>query len=286
MGVRDKYRKSTKPIRVGLVNRNDIRIGRRRNVKPKLYIEKTYVDYDVVICIPSHERYEKIKKLISQFYEQQTKYTFKIILLNDGSKNNLYDKLPEHYPEIIYLKNDVPNGKLLHWYCYNQMWEHLKNIECHAVLQMDDDFILCDNFLDTITDIYFEQKEINDHMRGISPHKWSFRRINVKHENWWNRTDFVDGISLLDINVIENMNYVMHAVTSRDVTQSGAPVGTWDQINETVNIMDGYYYRTLESLVYHNGNNDSKLHGDHRINGKGVFSQKLCESLKKYKDYE
>lgn len=290
MNDKDKIRMGTKsspsftPISVGLISRKEIRNNKRTLLPPKHYDKKIFVDYDVVICIPSHERYEKIKRLISQFHEQPTKYTYKIILLNDGSKSHSYDKLIEEFPEIIYIKNDEPNGKLKHWYCYSQMWEHLKNIECHAVLQMDDDFILCDNFLDTILDIYFERKEIDDHMRGISPHTWSFKKGKVKHENWWNQIDFVDGISLLDVSVIENMNYVMHAITSRDVTQTGVPVGTWDQINATVNKMRGYYYRTPESLVYHDGNNDSKLHGDHRINGKGVFTKKLTESLKKYHD--
>lgn len=288
MGVRDKDRASAKPpirVQVGLVSRNEIRTGRKRKPKPKIYHKKLIVDYDIVICIPSHERYQKVRRLISQFYEQETKYSFKIILLNDGSNDKSYDKLIDEFSEIIYLKNDKPNGKFLHWYCYNQMWKFLKDIECHAVLQMDDDFILCDNFLDTITDIYFEQKNIDDNMRGISPHTWSFINKKIDNEGWWNNNVFVDGISLLDIEVIKSINYQMQPV-DEIVKNAGVPVRAWTQINENVNRLGGYYYRTPESLVYHDGNNDSKLHGDVRINGKGVFTQKLCDSLKKYENYE
>ncbi len=288
MGVRDKLRASMsppKPLPVDLVSRNEIRTGRKHVIKPKPYHKKLYVDYDVIICIPSHERYEKVKNLIYQFNEQPTKYTFKIILLNDGSNDESYDELNKEFPNIIYLKNNKPNGKLLHWYCYNQMWKHIKNIECHAVLQMDDDFILCDDFLDTIIDIYFEQKAIDDNIRGISPHTWSFKNNEIKYESWWDDENFVDGISLLDVEIIKKMNYEMQPV-DKIVENAGVPVRTWTQINKMVIELGGYYYRTPESLVYHNGNNDSKLHSNIRINGKGVFTQRLCESLKKYKNYE
>ena len=268
-------------------SRNEIRTGIKWNHIPitssTVYNKKKYVDYDVVISIPSYDRYLKVKRLISQFYDQSTMYTFKIVLLNDGSPSKDYDELSKIFPEIIYLKNDKPNGKKLHWYCYNQLWEFLKNIECHAVLQTDDDFIICDNFLNKIVDIFFDQKNKNNNVRGISPHMWSFSKYNVDFEAWWNKNDFVDGISLLDIEVIKAMNYEMHDITTRDVTQVGAPVGAWDQINDMVRKMNGFYYRTSESLAFHDGNDDSKLHGDHRSKGgKGIYTKKITESLKKY----
>lgn len=268
------------PVRVGLVGKTYKKTPQRH----KEFKKKIYVDYDVVICIPSHDRYEKVKRLLTQFHEQKTKYTFKIILLNDGSTNKSYDNLINEFPEIIYLKNEKPNGKVLHWYCYNQMWKNLKNIECHAILQMDDDFILCDNFLDTIVNIYFEQKNKNDYMVGISPHTWSFNKITTNNEHWWNDEFFVDGICLLDIEVIKKMNYGMQPV-DEIVKNKGVPVRAWTQINEEVKRMFGYYYRTPKSLVYHDGNNDSKLHGDVRGKGRGVFTQKPCKSLEKYCNY-
>lgn len=279
------YGNKNKPANVDLFNsRHEMKtyVDAKTNV---IYRKRVYVDYDVVICIPSNNRYDKVKRLISQFNEQSTKYTFKLILLNDGSNDNRYSKLINDFPEIIYIENIKSNGKLLHWYCYNQMWENLKNIECHVVLQMDDDFIICDNFLDIIVDKYFEQKDIDNNIRGISLHTWSFRKKKIIHESWWSDKNFVDGISLLDFEVIKYMNYQMHPV-DEIVNKPGVPVRAWTQINGAVKNMSGYYYRTPESLVYHDGNNDSKLHGDVRINGSGVFSQKLCKSLEKYCDYE
>jgi len=268
---RDELRIS-RPIYVDLV-------GKSLSPITGTYKKKEFVDYDVVICIPSYDRYKKVKKLISQFYEQQTKYSFKIIILNDGSKSKLYDSLNKIFPDITYLKNDKPNGKVLHWYCYNQMWEHLKDIKCHAVLQTDDDFILSENFLDTITDLFFDEKEKNNRVMAIAPHLWSFNATS-EYEGWWKRSDFVDGIALIDIAVIEEMNYELQPVNVENVSKPGVPVGAWSQIAVEIKKMKNIIHQTPVSLVYHDGNDDSKLHGDVRNNGKGgVYTRKYIGKL-------
>ena len=244
-----------------------------------IYQIKAFVDYDVVICIPSYNRYEKVKRLISQFYSQTTKYRFKIILLNDGSTDNSYNDLIKEFPQITYLSNKTPNGKTMHWYCYNQMWSYLKNIEYYTVLQMDDDFILSKNFLNNILDLYFKLKQENNTILAISPHLWSFNKKS-NHEMWWDKKDFVDGIALIDESVISSMKYEMKKVDVVMVSKPGIPVRTWIQISEAIVKMGGIIYRTQNSLVYHDGNDDSKLHGDVRKKGKnGVYTQKYIEKL-------
>ena len=272
MNERDKLRiyGQPPPILVNKFGENKYKIN---------YQKKVFVDYDVIICIPSYNRYKKVKRLITQFYEQPTKYTFKIILLNDGSTGQWYNKLAKEFPDIIYIKNKLPNGKIKHWYCYNQMWENLKEIMCHAVLQMDDDFILSNNFLDRIVDLYFEAKENNGNIMAIAPHLWSFKKV-TNFETWWSRNDFVDGIALIDDAVIKQMNYEMQPVDTEAVSKAGAPVRAWTQINETIKKMKCIIYRTPESLVYHDGNDDSKLHGDVRKLGNGgVYTQKYIGKL-------
>jgi hypothetical protein len=244
-----------------------------------VYQKKVRVDYDVVICIPSHERFNKVARLITQFYNQPTKYTFKIILLNDGSKSLYYSQLTKRFPEIIYEKNRVANGKTLHWYCYNQLWKHLKDIQCHAVLQMDDDFILSDGFLDNIMDLYFRAKEKNGSIAAIAPHLWSFKK-SCDFETWWNRTDFVDGIALIDDEIIKYMSYQMKPVDAEAVSKEGVPVRAWTQISAAIKEMRRIIYRTPKSLVYHDGNDDSKLHGKFRSGGKaGVYTQKYIGKI-------
>jgi hypothetical protein len=271
------YGDGNRPINVSLLTRHEMRIGNQ--IKKNEYSKKVFVDYDVVICIPSYERYKKVRRLIKQFYEQPTQFTFKIIILNDGSNSSRYDELITEFPEIIYIKNDKSNGKALHWYCYNQMWEYLKDIKCHAVLQMDDDFILCEKFLNTIVNIFFYEKENNNNVMAIAPHLWSFKK-NCEFERWWLRKDFVDGIALIDDAVIKVMQYKMKPVDVEAVSKPGVPVRAWSQISEAIVNMGGIIYRTPDSLVYHDGNDDSKLHGDVRNDNKGgVYTQKYIGKL-------
>jgi len=241
------------------------------------------VKYNIAICIPSHERYNKIKRLLGQFFTQKTSHNFHIIILNDGSSDVRYSELVEIYPRITYIKNPKPNGKLNHWFCYNQMWCNLKLMKPDFVLQMDDDFILCDGFLDKIVKIYIDQAAIDDKVVGVAPHLWSFRK-NSGNEHFWGNKHFADGILLLNFHVIKLMNFSMNPVGD-SVTRSGVPVGAWPQINRCVKDNNLYYYKTKESLVYHDGNNDSQLHPTHR-DGKqhGMYSQKLEPSLLKYKE--
>lgn len=221
---------------------------------------------DVAISITSHERYDKIVRLLNQFKDQKTKYSFQIILLNDGSKDVRYDELPKIFSEIIYIKNNIANGKLFHWLCYNQLWMHLKEIKAKFLLQMDDDFILCDSFLDTIVNTYFEQKYNDNRIIAIAPHSWSFDK-NSEYDKWWRDNTLIDGITLINTEIIKKIDYKLQPV-GEHVKNPGCPVGVWQQIRKAVIDNNFIFYRTLTSLVFHDGLTDSKLHKDYRINGK------------------
>ncbi len=249
-------------------------------VKGSSYPKKVYVDYDVIICIPSYDRYEKVKRLISQFYLQPTKYTFRIVLLNDGSSDPAYETLIKEFPEIIYLKNKTPNGKALHWYCYSQLWDRLRDFDFHTVLQMDDDFILSDDFLNTIIDFFYCLKSEDDNIKAVAPHLWS-TSVQCDSEPWWTQYNtFVDGIALIEYTVLEFMAYQMTPVDVAKVSVDGSSAMAWAQVGNAIKRMKGIVYRTANSLVYHDGNDDSKLHPNHRsVVENKVYTQKYIGRL-------
>lgn len=235
-------------------------------------------DHDLIICIPSYNRYKKVTRLLDQFYCQPTKYSFKIILLNDGSTDKRYNDIPYFYTGVTYLKNETPNGKILHWYNYNQLWSVMEKFNTNCVLQMDDDFILCDDFLDIIMDLYHREKVKNSKFCGITPHLWSFIK-KAEYESWWESKIFVDGIALLDLKLIKFLKYGLQPINVEEVSKTGVPVRAWSQITEAVSRFGGYFYRTKHSLVFHDGNNDSKLHSD--VKNRGVYTQKFIKDFKK-----
>jgi hypothetical protein len=261
-------------------DRNNSRLDENLENCKLFYNKKTFVDYDVMICIPSFDRYEKIFRLLNQFYKQPTNYTFKIILLNDGSNDEKYDTLISEFNDIIYIKNETSNSKMNHWRCYNQMWNFLKNKNFHALLQLDDDFILSDNFLDTIMNLFFEKRSENYRYVIISPHLWSNKEYS-EHENWWtDNTYFIDGIALIDESIISLLNYELKPVDANVVCVDGHSANAWSQIGDLIKKIKYFVYRTNVSLVYHDGNDNSKLHYNHRKKNNGkVYTQKYIGNL-------
>ena len=111
MGIRDKLRIGgipSKPIHVKLLTRMEMRMGvNKESITYEIkdygeYIKPENVDYDVLIYISSFNRYKNVKGLLTQLFTQKSKYTFKVILMNDGSENRWYNQFPTMFPEIIY----------------------------------------------------------------------------------------------------------------------------------------------------------------------------------------
>lgn len=264
---------------ISKLSRDERRVGNYGKLSEHVYVKNDNVNYDVVVCIPSHNRYDKLKRIIEQLINSNSKYSYLMVILNDGSSDERYDTLTTEFPGICYLKNDLANGKVLHWYCYNQLWKILRTVTSHVVLQMDDDFILCENFLDKIVDMFFEKKKENVKIMAISPHLWSFKEKS-DYELWWKRTDFVDGIALIDYNVIKFIDFELQPVDVNEVIKPGVPVKAWPQISKGIKDYGGIIFRTSESLVYHDGNDDSKLHSDIRKdNLNGVYTQKYIGKI-------
>lgn len=235
-------------------------------------------ELDVVICIPSKDRYDLIIRLLNQFYTQLTNFKFQIILLNDGSSDTRYLDLINIYPQLIYIHNEKSNNKLYHWYCYNQMWDVVRKLKTKFLLQMDDDFLLSDEFLNNIINIYHYSFIENEKVGAVSPHLWSFSKEQI-NENWWTDNKIVDGIALIDINIIKISNYSLSPVNA-NVIKPGFSVGVWSQISYLIVKANRIINRTKNSLVYHCEFIESKLHGDYRINGnKLIYTKKYIGNL-------
>ena len=252
-----------------------VQAGAKKFIPVKNYNVETSMGCDVAICIPSHNRYDMVVRLLDQLYNQKTKYSFQIILLNDGSTEGDYDGLPKKFNRLQYIKNHVSYSKAGHWVCYSEMWGLLRNIDYKFVLQMDDDFILCDNFLDIIVDTLIREREKNSKVVAVAPHTWSFTKNDPNPS--WVHDKVIDGIGLFDISVIRDMGYTVKPVTN--VTHNGASVKVWVQFTDYCKQFNKIFYRTDVSLVYHDGNDNPQLHPGFR-NIKRIYTQKLHSTLK------
>jgi len=269
MGVRDKLRITgipPKPIPVDLVSRNEIRTGIKKP-NPIVYEIKDYgeyqkpenVDYDVLIYISSYNRYEKLRNILNQLYTQETKYSFKIIVMNDGSTDENYYNLNKEFPEIIYLQNEVNGGRALYWQTINTIFEELKNYSSYTVIQIDDDFILCNDFINILIDKFFELKAENNSYMGIKYHLASFNEVGDISKNvfdWKKTLQTLDGGSLFDPEFLKLFDYKL------------PNYHVWGQLYKYIREFGVMVYTFRESLAYHDGNFDSKMYPVGRINRK------------------
>lgn len=253
--------------------RDNIRIhgnkyGKKNNIPYKPYKVKDYgiyekkesVDYDVVINISSYNRYDKLFRILNHLFNEKTKYSFKLILMNDGSADNRYENLINIFPEIIYLKNKKNNGKCLYWKTINNIWDITKKFNTHATIQIDDDFILCDNFLDKLVDIFFKMKEVNNSIMLLKYHVGVLDNPRINENTFFNsdyRFQGVDGGTLFDIQFLNLIDFKLED-TQNWLKLGGS--GVWNYLNDKI-VENGVIVHTLKkSLAFHDGNDDSKMH--------------------------
>jgi UDP-N-acetylglucosamine 2-epimerase len=230
---------------------------------------------DVVICITSYNRYDSVKYLINQLLTQRTKYTYQILLINDASSDSRYVNFNNYSDKLTYINKSINGGKNGYYQTINKVWELIPNYDCNYIIQTDDDFILCDNFLDTLVDEFILERIKNDKLFSLCPHLYSFSKVS-KHEAFWLDTKTVDGITIMTPNVLENLNYKLS--NPGNVNKTGVSVGVWQQIATSIKELRGITKRTNYSLVYHNNVNGSVMHGEFRKK-KMIFTQKFYDKL-------
>jgi hypothetical protein len=249
------------------------------------YNKKIGVDFDVVFCVSSFDRYDKIKRILEQIFSQETKYTFKFILLNDGSTDKRYSDLKNMFPDILYLKNAVVGGKINYWRTINTMWKKASEFNTYAIIQLDDDFILCNNFLNILLDTFFEIKDkCNDYMI-FGFHIYGFKKDEPIHPSWLDENErVVDGGMLLDVQFMKMINYEFDEIEHR-VTLATSSF-TWVRLKEKIIELGVKVYRFKNSLVWHAGNEDSKLHPTVR-KGHRVYTKNFIDKdIINYEQYD
>jgi hypothetical protein len=228
-----------------------------------VYVKKESVDVDAVICVCSYERYDKLKRLLDQIYSQNSKYTFQFNLMNDGSFDHRYDNLPKVFPKLKYVKNEVNGGKVNYWNTVNRLWRTGSEQTSHVFIQIDDDFILCDNFLDRLLDEFFAKKEEDNCFMVFTYHVYGYEKNKPQADWWYNgKSIAIDGGTMFDSRFIEFFNYQVNIGTRYIAEHTSTFV--WDTIVQHIRDFGVRVHRCPKSLAWHDGNFDSKLHFETR----------------------
>lgn len=275
------------PLPVKLLSRAEIRANLRKGIKvekPEPFIDygefkkRVDIEFDIVFCVSSYNRLKKMERILNQLFTQKTKYRFKFILMNDGSTEKRYAGLKHKYPEIIYMKNRDSGGKVNYWKTINAMWHEAEKFSTYGIVQLDDDFILCDNFLDTLLDKFFEIKEESNDYMIFHFHLYNFDKDKPLEPFWFDENEiFVDGGMLLDVQFLEKMDYELDEIADRVTPKTSSFV--WVRLKERLLEFRMKIYRHRNSLVWHDGNDDSKLHPNIRSK-KRVYTKNYIDEEK------
>jgi glycosyltransferase involved in cell wall biosynthesis len=225
---------------------------------------------DIVICITSYNRFDMAKRLIDQLLTQNTQVKFKIILADDGSSDLRYSEFETYSDKLTYVRKEKNTGKAGYYQTMNLLWAEAKKYDTKFLLQTDDDFVICFNFLDTLMTSYENAKEVYTRLTVLCPHLYSFNK-NISEDKYYRIQHSVDGIALIDISVIKSMNYLVPKPI-KDVNHVGMSVGFWQLLDDAGKHNDGQVLRLYKSLVYHDNTNGSVMHGAFR-NSKVIFTE-------------
>jgi len=224
----------------------------------KKYQKKENVDYDVIVIISSYDRFKKLDKILNQLFTQLTQFTIEVIVYNDGSTDKRYTELSIKYPRLMYLSSTVNNGKFLYWKSINVLLKKVSRYRAHAVIQIDDDFVLCDSFINEVMGEFFNSKRIDNRYIAINYHNNSICEKGEKI--WFGYKHGVDGGSVFDFRFLELIKFKIDPIPmSRWRKNPRLSSGVWTQITKKINTHSLKTYKLNYSLACHEGNGDSKM---------------------------
>lgn len=151
------YRKSNN---TGKVDEAKCRLANlRKDVDESCMLNKKLVfpnEYDLDIIVPAYNADTTIESCIGSVLSQKTKYSFRVIIVNDGSKDNTSSKLQNYEMDDRVLIIEQDNGGIS-----SARNLGLINLRSKYVTFLDSDDMLCDKFVDILLDkAYLEDADI------------------------------------------------------------------------------------------------------------------------------
>lgn len=198
--------------------------------------------YDFVYIIPTYERYDKIKPLIDQIFEQVDNCL--IIINDDNSKDPRYQTFKTYNSNLIYLKNENNLGKSGFWMTINSLFNEMEKYEFKYGVMLGDDFELVDDF----------QKRLLSYINDDDVVRL-FTQTSVSTTNWGFK-NWVDGAFCAPYKFFKKLNFELFPIIRRGRTSSSG-VGT--QMSRRLTNLN-FVVKNYGSLIIHNGNEDSKMH--------------------------
>lgn len=249
-------------ISIGSMNGN---LGKKNDMVLPQTKKKEKVD--LIFVIPTYNRYEMLRNLITSLTKEKTDVKHKVFVLDDASNNHLKNKeVCSNIDNLVYDNNKHNNGKKMYWKTFNTMLNFAKKYQFKHLVQIDDDFDLCENFIDRINNL--SDKHNNSFVRYINTGSPKLR---------WDTVNWVDGGTMIPYSFLQRIKFKIDPIPySRWNYAPHLSSGVWQQITEK---LVKYKYKTIhlkKSLVKHLGYKDSRMNKEMRKKN-NIFSKNFID---------
>lgn len=211
----------------------------------------------VCAIVASYNRYEWLQSIIRELYKYND---IRIFICNDCSTDERYGSLRSD-GRITYLKTPQNGGKKMYYKTITSLLRACQPYNPDYVIQVDDDFQLCDYFVDRILHEFNRIKLKDDKYTAIHyHHNVSDRTIS----RWQFGANWLDGGIVLDNRILKIMRWCIPPPRSNWFHDPNMSSGAWYRLSQKINNRNLKIYKTKYSYALHLGISDSVMHTDFR----------------------
>jgi hypothetical protein len=213
----------------------------------------------ILILISSYNRFNSLLRLLNQITKQDTDYEYDIIVSDDSSTDVRYKNLNKYIEkDLTIIKTKKNNGKTKYWLTINSALSLIREKEFDLLIQLDDDFEICENFLNKTIDLFIKNINENNKIAAMSLHLNS--QVDLNGSRWSLGSSWVDGGTIYTKKIIENLNFKIDPINEkRWIVDKKLSSGVWQQLSVRINKLGYYIIKPNYSFLNHSDDNDSKM---------------------------
>jgi hypothetical protein len=231
-----------------------------KSLKHNIDIKKDYFDF--IIITSTYKRNEMLKGILEKITTQQTDYSYKIIVLNDGNNIQEFNEIFNNFENITILHNEKNNGRFYYWKTITTLLKESNKYNFKYLIQLDDDFDITTELFNKLMSLNIKNNEI-----------LKLHLDNSSNSKRWGMKKWVDGGTLYTIDFLKKIDFTISEIgLNRWKSDPKKSSGVWEQVSRKAN---AYNYNILTpniSYFYHLGYNNSEMNKELRkeINIKSI----------------
>lgn len=223
-------------------------------LKQNANIKKDY--YDFIVMTSSYKRNKMLKGILEKITTQQTDYSYKIIVLNDGNNIQEFNESFKDFENITILHNEKNNGRFFYWKTITTLLKEVDKFNYKYLIQLDDDHDPVDDFLNKIHS-HFKLNGEKSILKMVVNKDYDKKR--------WGYSHWVDGGSVYPKFVFDNIGYYINEIgINRWKNNSSLGSGVWQQVSQRINSKKITVFIPNKSFANHLGYKDSVMNTEER----------------------